>query len=393
MPHHSQFSIRLVAADRISDRDARAWAALESRALEPNAYLSPHFVRAAARHLTPGRPPVVFLVERGAAGGSELMGVAVMVAAGPSFSFPARRLAAYRTPYSPVGGVLLDRERPAEVLEALLAHVRQSLRRASAIELPLIWGDGPMVTMSRAIAQASGFEPCIAEPAARAVLVPATAQAQLQSKSLASRLRDLGRRWRRLQERGAVSWRCHREDGVPEGVVDTFLALEHMGWKGRRGSSLRSSARHEAFFREMVAGFAAERRVMFTELTLDGEVIAAACNFISGRLGFAFKIGWNPELRAYSPGWLNELEFMRNAGTLLPQVEFIDSGATTESYINELWLERRPLVTLSIPLRLGGQLAMSGMTSLRLMKRSLAACAAWMLASPARRRQPLLWPR
>jgi hypothetical protein len=143
----------------------------------------------------------------------------------------------------------------------------------------------------------------------------------------------------------------------------------------------------------MVAGFAAERRVLFTELTLDGVAIAAACNFVSGRLGFAFKIGWNPELRAYSPGWLHEVEFMRNAGTLLRDLEYIESGATTDSYINELWLERRPLATLSIPLRLGGSLAMSGMTSLRFMKRRLSACAAWLLPGPARRRQPLLGSR
>ena len=160
------------------------------------------------------------------------MGVAVMVAAGPSFSFPARRLVGYRTPYSPVGGVLLDRERPAEVLEALLAHVRGSLSRCSAIELPLIWADGPMVAMGRAMARGFGFEPGIAESAPRAILVPATAQAQLQSKALAHRLRDLARRSRRLQERGAVAWRCHWDTGVPGQVVDAFLALEHMGWKG-----------------------------------------------------------------------------------------------------------------------------------------------------------------
>jgi CelD/BcsL family acetyltransferase involved in cellulose biosynthesis len=385
LSHAAQLTIRSVAADRVTDRDVSAWVALEARALEPNAYLSPHFVRAAARHLTPARPPLVFFVERRAAGDTELMGVAVMVAAGPSCSFPARRLVGYRTPYSPVGGMLLDREHPAEVLEALLAHVRRSLSRCSAIELPLVWTDGPLIALGRATARGFGFEPGIAESAPRAVLVPATAQAQLESKALAHRLRDIARRSRRLRERGAVGWRWHREEGVPGEVVDSFLALEHMGWKGNGGSSLRSSPGREAFFREMVAGFAAERRVMFTELTLDGVPIAATCNFLSGRRGFAFKIGWNPELRAYSPGWLNEIEFMRNAAALLGDIEFIDSGATADSYINELWLERRELTTLAIPLRFSGRLAMSGISSVRLLKRGLARCAARMSFSPARR--------
>jgi hypothetical protein len=389
LSHPAQFFVRSTAADRVCAGDVTAWAALESRALEPNAYLSPHFVRPAARHLAGSRMPQVYFVERRSSGMRELVGVAVLLVAAPGLGFPARRLVGFRTHYSPVGGLLLDREFPLETLDALLRHLRAAGMHPGAVQLPLIWRDGPLPTLARAAAGEVGFDIGLAEATPRAVLVPTNARTQLESKALAHRLRDLGRRRRRLEERGAIGWRLHRDAGIPESAIEALLVLEHMGWKGSGGTSLRSAPAREAFFREMVAGFAAERRAIFSELTLEGTPIATTCNFISGRSGFAFKIGWNPELRGYSPGWLNELEFMRAAGERLVDVDFMDSGATVDSYINELWLERRTLATLTIPLSLTGRLALSGISSARRLKRGMAGAATWVSAIVTRRRHTL----
>lgn len=376
MTQLAQFVVRAIAADRIADRDVPPWVALESRAVEPNAYLSPYFVRAAARHVTPEHPPLVLFVERRAAGGSELLGAAVLTKAGPSLRFPACRLRGYQTPFNFVGGMLLDRECPAAILEALLAHVRKSMPRCGALELPFVWDDGPIMRLSCSLGRSAGYRARIAAPTTRSILVPAHAQEQLQSKPLAQRMRDLARRRRRLEERGAVGWRWYRHDGVPQSAIEDFLVLEHAGWKGSRGSSLRSRAAHEAFFREMVAGFAAEGRAIFTELTLDGEPIASATNFLSGNRGFGFKIGWNPAFRTYSPGVLNEVEFMRHAGTIIGDVDFMESGATANSFIDELWRERRTLSTLAIPLRLNGAIAVGSIALARAVKRCLGGAGA-----------------
>src|SRR5690348_6216736 len=53
-----EFDARAVPAEVISGGTA-----LESRALEPNAYLSPHIVLPAARHLDPELPVLVLVVE------------------------------------------------------------------------------------------------------------------------------------------------------------------------------------------------------------------------------------------------------------------------------------------------------------------------------------------
>ncbi|MCC7463427.1 MAG: GNAT family N-acetyltransferase [Gammaproteobacteria bacterium] len=376
MPHTTDFHVRAVAADRIDARDCAAWVELESRALEPNAYLSPHFVQPYARHLARPHVPQVLLIERQGLHGRELLGVAVVIGSSPSLGFPARRLLGYQTNYSPVGGLLLDRQWAEPALAALLRYAHSLPGQIGVLELPLVWGDGPLPALAATVADELGFEPVLGDPVMRAVLRPAAAPEQLRSRELAQRLRDLVRRQRRLQERGVVGWRMLGPADLPDSAVEALLALEHLGWKGDQGSSMRSLPSQERFFREMIAGFAAGRRAMFNELTFDGAPIASACTLLAGRIGFAFKIGWDPALRAHSPGLLNEIEFMRHAGESLTDVELVDSGASAGSYIDGLWPERRPLVTLTIPLRAIGRMALQARASGRWLKRRAAVAVA-----------------
>lgn len=343
MPKPLQFSTRAVPADALDARVVAAWAELESRAAEPNAYLSPYFVLPALRHLTPGVPAKVFLVERVDETGPKLVGLGVFTPARASRQFPLPRLVSYRTVHSPLNGLLLDRECQSLALQALLKYVRNEQRQFKGIEIAGAWSDGPTVDALRTTGRlhVQGATP-------RAILIPAECEANLRDKVLAARVRDLNRKHRRLEEQGRVTWRWHREAGIPQDAVQSLLDLEHMGWKGEQGTSLRSSPAHEAFFREAIAGFASARRALITEVSLDGVPISSSCNFISGRVGFAFKIGWNPQYRAASPAQINETEFMRNATRVAGDLEYIDSGASPDSWINKLWLARRSISTLSV---------------------------------------------
>jgi CelD/BcsL family acetyltransferase involved in cellulose biosynthesis len=93
----------------------------------------------------------------------------------------------------------------------------------------------------------------------------------------------------------------------------------------------------------MVRGFAGADRVLFAELRVGERVISSTSNFLSGRAAFAFKIGWHRDFAKMSPGTLNEVEMIRQAPSLLGKLDFFDSGSGQDSYINELWVDRRPL--------------------------------------------------
>lgn len=352
------FAIRVVAARQVSAADIENWAALEARALEPNAYLSPYFVLPATRYLTPKSETLVLFIERSSPMSCELVGVGVFDKSSPSLHFPVPRLVGYRSPHSFLGGLLLDRDCHDQALRALLQHMRAEMAWVQGLEFTDAWVDGSLVQAAANAARGGAFRSVSRGAVPRAILRPANCPALLLDKALASRLRDLNRRRRRLEERGRVEWRWHRDDGVPDAAVEAFLTLEHMGWKGQGGSSLRSKPGDEAFFRELVQGFASQRRALFTVLTVEGQPIASCCTFISGRVGFGFKIGWDPEFRACAPAKLNELELMRQASVAFSDIDFFDSGADSDSYINELWLERKHLGSLSIPTHAVGAYAL-----------------------------------
>jgi hypothetical protein len=99
------------------------------------------------------------------------------------------------------------------------------------------------------------------------------------------------------------------------------------------------------FFNEMTAGFSSAGRALFSELSVNGRVIASTSNYSSGRAGFAFKLGWDPEFAKYSPGLLKELELIRAAPSLWTHHDFLDSGAAPDSFMGNIWLARRTLVS------------------------------------------------
>jgi Acetyltransferase (GNAT) domain len=364
------FLMRAVAARDVNAADTQAWAALEARAAEPNAYLSPFFVLPATRHLTPQSDTIVCFVERSRAGQRDLVGVGVFDKVPGSRQLPLPHLVAYRGVHSFLGGMLLDRDFRTQALDALITGIRRQMPWFLALQFGQAWADGALAKSADDPARSHHFEARQEGAIARAVLSPAKGPGMLQDKAFASRLRDLNRRKRRLEEQGQVDWRWHRDDGISGASIENFLALEHMDWKGQAGTSLRSQARHEAFFREVVSGFASQRRALFIELCLNGKPIASCCNFISGNIGFGFKIGWNPEFRSAAPAKLNEIELMRQAHAAFPDIELFDSGSGPDSYINELWSERKVLTTLTLPAHAAGAAALRLVDGARRLRQS-----------------------
>lgn len=71
--------VRVLTAEELSASDMAAWSDLEARAIEPNAYMSPHFVLPALRHLEPEAPVEIWFVQRHAGGTAQLIGACAFV--------------------------------------------------------------------------------------------------------------------------------------------------------------------------------------------------------------------------------------------------------------------------------------------------------------------------
>jgi CelD/BcsL family acetyltransferase involved in cellulose biosynthesis len=121
----------------------------------------------------------------------------------------------------------------------------------------------------------------------------------------------------------------------------------------------------------MVRGFAGAGRALFFELRVGDRVISSTSNFLSGRAAFAFKIGWHRDFAKMSPGILNEAESIRHAPSLLGKLEFFDSGAGLNSYIDELWVDRRPLSKSLFVTSRAGHVMLGAVALAKRLKRGL----------------------
>lgn len=330
------FIARGLTRAQLSEEILSQWRELEARSLEGNAYLSPHFILPAVRHLNPDADLVFVLVSRSDDPVGELHGLGVFERRYGDRYFPLPYWRAYKSRHSFLTGVLVDARFPDAVLDACFAFLKQE---RLAIDFSECLAEGKLAEQLHQAAARGGWAWESRHRSQRATLVPALAgEAYIESTLSGKSRKSLRSQLKRLGELGEVDW-CLKRGGEAESL-QRFLELEHMGWKGEAGTSLLASRADEAFFRAMVAGFSGERRVFFTELKVGGEVIASTVNLISGKRGFAFKIGWNPEYARYSPGVHNELELVRNAAHELPDLESIDSGAGEGSYIERLWSGR-----------------------------------------------------
>ncbi len=347
------------------------WQALESRALEPNAYLSARFVLPSLA-LLPASPPVwAVSVHDGATAAGTLRGLGLFQARAPRPLFPFPHVQLYTSPHSFLGGLLLDAEAAHPALHALLDALA---RRTAGVRLDQMNAAGATAKLLDAVVAergASWHEEVWGE---RACIVPSEGGTNRWRQHIpASRLRNHERQWRKLSERGRASWHYLRGEAVEDRTIETFIALEHAGWKGARGSSLRSDTRQATFFQQMTRAFRADGDIYFTELRLDDQVIASTCNLRSGGDGFAFKVCFDPRYSKYSPGLLNELGFLKALEQAVDHFGFIDSGSEPGSFIEELWPDRVPLHSGSIAFGRLSRAAARAAKALSLARRRLMA--------------------
>ena len=332
------------------------WLDLESRALEPNAYLSARFVLPALTCLPSAAPVWAVSVHDGPAATRTLRGLGLFQARAPRPLFPFPHAQVYASPHSLLGGVLLDAETARPALHALLDALA---RRTSGLRLDQLNAAGATAQLLYSVVAergASWHEEVRIERAC--IVLSDGGTSRWRQHVPASRLRDHERQWRRLTKLGRASWHYLRGDEVEDRMIETFIELEHAGWKGAHGTSLRSDPREATFFREMVRAFRADGDVFFTELRLEDEVIASTCNMRSGGDGFAFKCSFDPHYSKYGPGILNELGFLKALEHGVDDFRFIDSGSTPGSFMEELWPNRVQLHSGSIALgRLSGAAA------------------------------------
>jgi len=366
-----QFTTRVLKTSEIDTGLISAWEELEARAIVPNAFMSPHFVLPALRHLPYSDNVFGVFVEKTSAGLSELIGVALFEICGPTRRFPLGHLSAFETMHSYLTDFLLDREHASGALREIFRYLRAQRHRWHGVRLNNLSGEYLLAEDAQAVASEFGVRWNLFEQWSRAVLHARdfgdAAMAQLTKRRTKQHQKNLAR----LEELGKIEWCFTRQTDSLQTLAEEFVRLEHSGWKGTEGTSLYSNSNQLRFFFEMIAGFNQTGRAFFTELRLNGKSIASTANFTSGNIGFAFKVGWDVEYARFGLGITNEIELLKHAGEFLPELEYIDGSSAPDSYINELWPSRRTICDGMFTLTPVGRAALTSIGVARKLKTSL----------------------
>lgn len=327
----------------LSPAFAAEWDDLAADASEPNVFAERWFVSAGAAHLNPG-PDGRLLAIREA---GQLIGL-LPLATEPRYGrLPLRHVENWLHYHCFLGGPLLRRGHEEAAWTAILAALDADPRSTGLLHLTGLVENGPV---HRALLAAAN-RPCDTVHRIERALLQSdlSPQAYYEATVRKKKRKEIKRLQSRLAELGAVTTRTlDSRDDLPA-WIDTYLALEESGWKGRAGSALASEPHTAAFFRDTVTAAFDAGKLELLRLDLDGRPLAMLVNFLAAPGAFSFKTAFDEEYARYSPGVLIQLENLAILDN--PAIAWMDSCASADHpMIDSLWGERRAIIRVTLPL-------------------------------------------
>lgn len=271
---------------------------------------------------------------------NKLVGVGVFFRRWGATRLPFPHWETYRSPHTFGSGILVDANTVDESLEAFWRFVRRPGGTVAFRDLPT---DTAIWDALQDSARRCGIKWLERQRIARACVKPASVDYMYPVGVLSKRMLSKIRKNR--EKLACLGTPAYRVIPADEEAVNRFLHLEHMGWKGEQGTSLRATPGHERFFRAVVNQFSTNGRAFFSELLLGQRVIGSTIHFLSGRESVVFKLGWDTEFAECTPGLIEKIDFVANAARDFPGLDTLDGCAEPGSFLDSLFPNRRQVAT------------------------------------------------
>ena len=328
-----------------------AWTDLTRRAAEPNPFLDPAIVAAAAEGAGATQGPVLLVWQR-----ERLVGVWAFRRSRPRSGLRLDTLSTPIHPTAPDATPVIDAELIEPVLAAMLTAIEAAPALPKLIALSAFNDGGPVMDAFRRVLAARRAPVLALAHAARPRLDCAVDAKTYWAEAMSgSRRRKLGQLRRRLAGRGALELQVHRGAGAVADALDRFMPLEASGWKGSIGHALARTAL--AFTQAAVPALAAEGGAEIWELSLDRAAVSMAIILRQGAGAFDWKIAYDERHADCSPGVLLAQDYT-TAFLGDPAIAFADSCAADDTgLLGPLWTGRQAMTDLILDVRPGGSLA------------------------------------
>jgi len=339
--------VEVTCADDISESLRVAWGDLASDAAEPNSFMEPWF--AVPSLAMRGKPPVRVL---SAWNSGVLIGVMLVTTATRYGRIPMSHTTNWQSVQSFYGAPLIRNGHAELFWTSIFEALDHADWAPSFLSVAGLEENGAAHVGLLHATRAMRRDCATVHRQDRAKLASGlTPEAYLDAALRAKKRKELRRLTNRLGELGVVKFSALTADDTLDTWIDDFLALESAGWKGTRGAAFANTPESAAFLRTTLMGAHKAGVLDFLRLDLDGRAVAMLINFIRPPGSFSFKIAYDENLARFSPGILIEIENLKRFLTN-PKVLWMDSCAQeNHPMINSLWMERRALVQVSVPLR------------------------------------------
>jgi CelD/BcsL family acetyltransferase involved in cellulose biosynthesis len=196
--------------------------------------------------------------------------------------------------------------------------------------------------------------------------------AEKDRKRSGSTAKKLRQDWNRLAAVGAVDIANARDAEDVRAAFEIFLAMEVKSWKGANGTALLSDDDDADFARRLIGNLAAVRNASVALLRVDGKPIAAQVLLYCGAMAYTWKTAFDAAFAKFSPGAL--LVDKVTDALFASGVTQVESCATQESFMAQLWTGRR--ATVELLLDLGAQKS-AAFTLAHLGERGYAFAREW----------------
>lgn len=324
---------------------------LATRTIESNIFFNPRFLAPAMPRLE-DREVRLAVIRDGDEERSRLRFLAPFSIERPAVPLGVPVIRLWSSQFGPLGTPLVDRDDPAGVIEDFLSMMaRPHLRFPKVLVLPDLRLDGPVAGMLRTVVEMRDLPIETVDQVERPYLASDLDGDAYFKQALGSHhLREFRRLRRRLADRGDLQYRIARQPEEVRLALETFLALEAAGWKGRSRSAMAVDRFQAAFAREAVNRLAEEGLCRIHTLELDGKTIASLVVFVENGIGYTWKTAYDESLAAFSPGTLLMMDVTR---THLddPNIQATDSCAIPDHPVmSRIWSERAPLGTVLVGL-------------------------------------------
>jgi hypothetical protein len=353
-----------------------AWKGLADAALEPNPFYEDWMLLPALRHLGAGKELHCLLVfqtdPRQPTRPPLLCGLFPIERQRHYVGLPVSAWSMWKYAHCFLTTPLIRKDCAAECLAALFAWMSSDEGDCNLMEWRCLSGDGPFHQLLVNHLSQCGIVPLLSELFTRAFLRPMETADRYLSTALSGKSRSaLRRKAALLSELGQVEYRLIEPDVDIRPWIDSFLRIEAGGWKGQEGSALACRESHQDFFVDIVTQAFQRKRLLMSALLLNGTPIAQNCYFRAGRGSFFFKPAFDEQYARFSPGVYMECENIRYLHSQ-SDIDWMDACTSpANDMYNRLFLERRTIQSLLIPVGGAGRFVISVIPLLKFLKHSI----------------------